>query len=658
MFNKMDVTKLNLPKVDIEEMLRRINSGKAILFTGAGFSRKTKNITNGEPPLAKALSKKISQLAGLGSDNEDLMFTSHFFLKHGNKSELLKLLKDNFVLREVSEYHEKICSLPWRRFYTTNYDNSIELACLKTGRRIESLDIDDLPKDHISQGDLCVHLNGAIDKAIISDLDSKIKLTNSSYLSPQSFISSQWNYVFKRDLETASAVIFVGYSMYDMDVQRLLYQTDSLVEKTYFIVHENASFQETFFLTDFGHVLPIGVEGFSNLINDIQFQSNENREEICLDCFELKEISYNHETITDTEIKDFLLFGKHDDNQINTSVSNDFLDNFLINRDLLKETIRLIQSKNNILIHSELGNGKTVFLKMITYLLAREGYNVYTFSEKSEYDDELSEIDWIVKNKKNVVIVIEGYNKAERLLNHININYPDEISIIITDRSAIALRTAYFINSLDIEFSEVSLDQLTESEISDFVDLIENQGLWSELTSLSKINKIKKVKEDYNGQISGILLGLLKSPSIQERIKYLTDELFKSQEYKDTVFAIALCDIIDVRKTSSIISEMAGNDSIYKMSLRSSDQFKSLYRFTESGTAIETKSSLMSLAIINNSFNVSYVRHKLLSIVETFNNLKNVSYDANKIFKSLLRFHVLEVLLPQKQKALDDLTQQ
>lgn len=77
-------------------------------------------------------------------------------------------------------------------------------------------------------------------------------------------------------------------------------------------------------MTDFGHVLPIGVEGFSNLINDIQFQSNENREEICLDCFELREISYNHETITDTEIKDFLLFGKHDDNQINTSVSNDF----------------------------------------------------------------------------------------------------------------------------------------------------------------------------------------------------------------------------------------------------------------------------------------------------------------------------------------------
>ncbi|HCR1935601.1 TPA: SIR2 family protein, partial [Enterobacter roggenkampii] len=292
MFNKMDVTKLSLPKVNIDEMFRRINSGKAIIFTGAGFSRNAKNIANVEPPLAKALSKKIGALAGLGDDNEDLMFTSHFYLKHGSKNELLKLLKDNFVLREVSESHQKICSLPWRRFYTTNYDNSIELASLLVGKRIESLDIDDLPKDYLSQGDLCVHLNGVIDKATIADLDSKIKLTNSSYLSPQSFLSSQWNYVFKRDLETASAVIFVGYSMYDMDVQRLLYQTDSLVEKTYFIVHENASFQETFFLTDFGHVLTVGVDGFAKLITDMPVPENQDAKDLSLDCFELKGIDY------------------------------------------------------------------------------------------------------------------------------------------------------------------------------------------------------------------------------------------------------------------------------------------------------------------------------------------------------------------------------
>lgn len=134
------------------------------------------------------------------------------------------------------------------------------------------MDIDAKPSDYMAQDDLCIHLNGVIDKATVNDFDSKIKLTNSSYLSPQSFINSQWNYIFKRDLETASAIIFVGYSMYDIDVQRLLYQTDNLVEKTYFIVHEGADFKETFFLSDFGHVLPIGLTGFSNLVSSMSFE--------------------------------------------------------------------------------------------------------------------------------------------------------------------------------------------------------------------------------------------------------------------------------------------------------------------------------------------------------------------------------------------------
>lgn len=194
---------------------------------------------------------------------------------------------------------------------------------------------------------------------------------------------------------------------------------------------------------------------------------------------------------------------------------------------------------------------------------------------------------------------------------------------------------------------------MTDEEILCFIDLLDNQGLWEELTSLSVDRKLRKVKDDYNGQISGILLGLLKSPSIQERIKKLTDELFKKPLFKDTIFAIALCDIIDITKSSSLISEISGNDSIYQMDLRNNDYFKSLYRFIENGNSIETKSSLMSLAIINNSYSENYVKRKLLSVVQTFNNLDSISHDDRKLFKSLLRFHVLEILMPQKQKALD-----
>lgn len=649
---EIDFLNLKLPSVNTDDMLRKISTGKAIIFTGAGFSKKTVNILNEEPPLAKELSKKIGVLGGIGDDIEDLMFTSRFFLKYKDKNELLKLLKDSFVLKEVSEEHKHICSLPWRRFYTTNYDNSIELACLNSGKRVDALDIDAKPSNYMSQDNLCIHLNGVIDKAISEDLDSKIKLTNSSYLTSQSFINSQWNYVFKRDLETASAIIFVGYSMYDMDVQRLLYQTDNLIDKTYFIVSEDADFKSTFFLTDFGHVLPIGLLGFSEITKSISVEVVKNST-ADLDCFSLREIKYNDNAVTDTEIKDFLLFGKFSDHQIDTSISNDYQDYFLIYRDLMKDALRLIEGGGNILIHSELGNGKTIFLHQLTYALTQSGRKVYIYSGKSEYDDELSEIDIIAAKKEQPIIIIEGYNKAEQLLKHISIKYPSDLSIVIVDRSAVAARSAQFINSLALKFSEISLDQLTDNEILDFINLLENQGFWEDLTALSKDVKLRKIKDDYNGQMSGILLGLLNSPLIKNKIKALTDELFISQDYKDTIFAIALCDVIDVNKTSSMISEISGNQSIYSMELRRHDAFKSLYRFVENGNSIETKSSLMSLAIINNCFQDSYIKHKLLSVVENFDRMGNVSHDPKNVFKSLLRFHVLEILMPQKQKALD-----
>lgn len=649
----IDVTTLKHATVDTDEMFSRIMTGKAIVFTGAGFSKKAMNMLNEEPPLAKDLSKKIGKLARLANNSEELMFTSGYYLKHGDRSLLLNLLKDSFVLKEVTEAQKLVCSLPWRRLYTTNYDNSIEMASLLVGKRIESLDIDSDPKDYTIQNTLCVHLNGIIDKAIVSDLDSKIKLSNSSYLTAHSFMSSKWHYVFKRDLETASAIVFIGYSMYDMDVQRLLYQTDNLIEKTYFIVREDATYEDTFFLSEFGHVLPIGVDGFADLIGKIDLRHNE-EDDHQLDCFELRELNFRDDIITDTEIKDLLLYGKYNETQIDTAISNNFKDFFIIERELIKDSLRLIEQENNILVHSELGNGKTIYLEILAHRLTQNGYKVYFYKSKSEYDDELAEVDLIISRKQKSVLVIDGFIKAENLLKHISINYPEEVSIVISDRSSVALRASQLINKLDINFSEISLDQLSNNEITHFVDLLDNQGLWEEMSALSNREKQKRIAENYNGQISGILLGLLNSPSIQRRIKRLTESLFENQLYKDTIFAIALCDIIDVSKTSYMVSEIADNNIIYDMQFRRNDEFRSLYNFIENGNSIETKSSLMSLVIINHCYTDSYIRHKLIDVVKRFDKLKEVSHDSNNIFRSLLRFHVLERLMPQNQKALNN----
>ena len=223
MIKNLDVANLKDKDVDIEILKSRLSTGSSIMFTGAGFSCGTQNVLDEEPPMAGALAKKLSVLANI-DESDDLMFASDVALEYFNHKDILNLLKDNYTLKKVSNYHEAICNVPWKKFYTTNYDNSIELASLNVGKRITPVDTSGNPADYINQPNLCLHINGKVEGALPADLKSRIKLSDASYLSPSSFLSSQWNYHFKRDLETASAIVFIGYSMYDIDVKKILFE--------------------------------------------------------------------------------------------------------------------------------------------------------------------------------------------------------------------------------------------------------------------------------------------------------------------------------------------------------------------------------------------------------------------------------------------------
>ena len=122
----LDLSKLAPAQVDLEKLKSRLSSGNAVLITGAGFSLDCKNILGETPPLAAGLSKKLCEYFNLDL-TEDLKYTADVCIKYGEKEDVLEVLKNNFTLVSPSQANVQICSIPWRRIYTTNYDNSIEL---------------------------------------------------------------------------------------------------------------------------------------------------------------------------------------------------------------------------------------------------------------------------------------------------------------------------------------------------------------------------------------------------------------------------------------------------------------------------------------------------------------------------------------------------
>ncbi|QSX32362.1 SIR2 family protein [Shewanella avicenniae] len=640
----IDISNLKIENVDLEQLKRRLSTGTAILFTGAGFSSGTTNVKSNTPPLAKELAKELAKLANV-TETEDLMFASEVAMEYTEHEDIINLLKDNYTLKSVSDYHKKICSIPWRRFYTTNYDNSIELASLDVGKRIESVDLSSKASDYSQKENVCVHINGKIDGSTSDDLSSKIKLSDSSYLSPDSFLKSSWSYHFKNDLERASAIVFVGYSMYDLDVKKILYSNPEYREKTYFVVREGSSFQDTFILKKFGHILNVGVNGFSDIVGDINkvVDSDDFFTESLIK-YEIKNYDID---IRDGDSEKLLLFGIYSSDKLQSYLRNTKNIPYVFIRKISSDIVFDIEQGENIVIQSDLGNGKSLFLEMLAYDLTMKGTPVF-YVENTD-GDMITDLINISKNFEKSIIIIDEYSKHLNLVEYvIKTDFSGKLQFVIAGRSTNYLED---LRNDDFNFIEYNLDILSLEEIKMLSNILDNLAAWNEFSSLNKNAKIELIEEHYKSQLSLVLLGLLNSPNIKDKIKSQTDILYKKESIKKTIFSICICEISNVEPSYGLVSEIAGNNDIYSNQLRSMPEFNMLFNY--SNGRIKSKSSVLSLSLLNNTFSDIYVMNSLLDIVDFINNSGHREPEFSSIFKSLLRFHIVEKIMPQRQDAID-----
>lgn len=480
MLNGFDITKAKTQEVDTELLKRRISTGKAIAFTGAGFSFGTKNVLGSVPPMAGELAKKLCLLSNL-EESEDLMFAADVAVEYIDRNSVLDLLKDNYTLSSVSSSHEDICKLPWRKFFTTNYDNSIELACLNVGKRIESVDLSYKPTTYLKKNNVCLHINGKIEGAEPEDLLSKIKLSDSSYLSPDSFVSSDWYYHFKKDLETASAIVFIGYSMYDMDVKKFLFENPELHEKTYFVVRNGAGFKEIFTLRKYGHVLSIGIDGFATLVKNVQKQSHEEGV-IFTESLVKHEVFDTQPEFRDIDSERLFLYGDYEIEKLHDSIRRIESIPYFIKRDIIHTCVENIKNNNNIIITGDLGNGKSIVLEMLSYELTVNGYHTYTL--RNNDGDYISDLNQISRHEDTAVVVIDNCSNYPDLIRHAFEISADNIIYILADRNSNNIKA-----NTSLDFIEHNIDILSATEIESAVKIIDNLSSWQHFSSLSPERK-------------------------------------------------------------------------------------------------------------------------------------------------------------------------
>jgi hypothetical protein len=641
----IDKTKLKTQDVDQGELIEKISTGQAILFTGAGFSGLTKNINREEPSAAKDLAHEICKLGDFPID-DDLRFATDYYIEHNALAPLIDLLKKKYTITQTHSSHDEICSAKWRRFYTTNYDKSIEIASAKVGKLVDCIDVSYPTDKYYKKDALCIHLNGSIDSLDENSIEATFKLSTSSYISPDSFTNTDWHYYFKKDLERCSAIVFVGYSMYDIEIQKILFENCDLKDKTYFVTRENPNPKTTFTLSKFGKIVPIGVEGFAKLIMDNTDSIAGYDSEYHLQSLAKYELSHDRMDIRDADVETMIMFGYINSASIDEAVLGDQIIPSLVIKDNLEQIKEFVSKRKNVVLYGDMGNGKSILVSQINSYLTANSYECYFVNDVE--GDYISDIDHLSKTGKKVVVTLDGYERYLDLLQHFSFSLPDNINVIATSRTAEHERLRPQLKDIRFEYNEICLDELSDDEISALIDIIDNLGMWGEKAGYSNQQKVRFIKNKNNSQLSLTLLALFNSPQFIDRIASELGPLLLDDEIKDTIFSIAFAEVLDIPCRSSIISDISGNDRIYSSDLKNNKNFKNLFHIN--GDGIKTKSSLFCLSLIRHHFSPSYVTQSLQKIAKRFNQYKSKDFEQHTIFLATLRFSFVERLLSDTNK--------
>jgi hypothetical protein len=514
---------------------------------------------------------------------------------------------------------------PWRRIYTTNYDNIIDQV-LKTNKpKTEIKTSESLTKEVVNLQGLCLHINGSIDAINRQNIHDFFKLTARSYLT-KVFTDSEWSGLFQNDLENSGAIIIIGYSFKnDLDLQRFFFNLPKNHDKTIIVTKPGESERNIKTLEKFGTVLAIGVEDFCKQIMDLKptikpdnIMNFKSFNRVTIDTYD------PIPTYTDSDVYSLFMYGKLQEEKIN---NDKCYANYLVRRkkiDTVKKWIK--ENKNTIVIHSSLGNGKTVFMKTLAFELSKE-YECYVlqeFNEKTNF-----EIEAIISTSKKSILLIDNYLRYKAVIEHIdNFNNP-QCTMIVFER---AFSGEYLINT-DKDYMLLEINKLDKDEINELKDIMNIYPiLWGSKAKLFDEDKIDFLTKDCRSSFQTILVELIKSQDIVDRYSMIFNDN-KSAAFLSLFNLILLNSYLDLRLSVENICYLLNSDMLYERDIVTNEGIKELFEINNDIPLM--RSSVLAHELAKRIKNTSLIFHSLASIAERAQ--KIVKYDSTDIYFNLLK---------------------
>ncbi len=544
--------------MNFDTALERALDGNAVLFLGAGFSLGATN-SRGEPfELASKFANRLASMIDVSIPAELQDVAEEFRRVRGEAALMHEVIK-SFRATVVQKHHSAIAAVPWTRVYTTNYDNVFELAAGNAARVFRPVTVSERPGDFRQDEPICVHLNGYVER-LTSSIGDELKLTDASYIT-SSVESSVWAETFRLDLTMAKAVFFVGYSLGDLDIARLIAATDSLQEKSFFVVGPNPSARTENRAARYGIMERFDAAWFGRQLTNKRGRYNApERSHPVWYCLEPYAPNLRDTTaVSDRAVFD-LLFRGYLDRQLAWNSLRSTGSTYLLHRNCVDRILEILNNPSNIVIaHGNLGNGKSMVAEAVASLATAAGRTTYSLTKRSPSMQE--ELSAVCSSASPFVLIIDSYPAWMDALDFLGNHKNENMCLFLTARTApndiLADRIAEIFNKRLIH--EIDVDRMSDDELTSIDGVFEQYGLWGAKTALQPRARVQYLRFRCRAEWQSILIDLFQSPDIQARLDRVLTTLDRKSGYYDILLGILALTVLSQRVTMNTLTDIFGH---------------------------------------------------------------------------------------------------
>jgi len=634
--------------MELRTIIEHAVDGEAVLFVGSGFSRSAKNVAGTNLKTASGLAAHLSRLCGLETPGS-LSDVADLYLEKYGATRLVELLVAEFQVATLAPEHLPFGRIPWRRIYTTNYDNAIELAHKDAIRTVVAITLADSVKRVSESSAQCVHINGFIDHLTEQELNASFKLTDTSYSSSE-FAASAWAGQFRHDISAATAVIFVGYSASDLDVKRILLASPEAMAKAVFAVGKTPDEITRHKLSKFGTVLAEDTFSIATEIESV-LASYTPREHKSVRGRYVVAIGAPSEVANprDRDVQDLFLWGRVDRQLVWTSVSGSGTGQYMVTRDSVATCLQLLEDgEPNIVVRSDLGNGKTLFLESLGAMAAQFGYQVLYFDAQGV--GSVAEIEAASRCHERTLLLIDSYTTKRAEIEVLARNRSDQLQVVYSARTLRHdVSYGWLSDQLGVDtIPEIDLDRLTESDRNSLTAMLDSYGLWGTQAEQSDTRKKTFLRDKCESRMSAVLLEVLRSPVIVRRLKEVVGSIeAEARDFLEATASVLALSVIEIGTTLEILSDLIGTETLNKAQFRKHESVQELLDF-QTGR-ITVKSAVIARHLLTTAMDPGITVAALSRMARNADAL-SASDLYWSILRDLMRFSNIQNVLPTEHK--------